>query len=180
MKPSSNDDPKIVYELSRKKEISVAKDKFNRSNSIIFKDQSKIEGNSEKSESDLSHAKQLRFKTNDELLAELDIIEILTEECGSEIEDIQSSIITALTDKIDIVEQELDGNCLFRALSAGWFGSPTYFNEVREVYEITFCIIQKDSKFIYLINLISILKLCLRTENGEVSLKFLHFLNYIK
>ena len=63
MKPSSNDDPKIVYELSRKKEISVAKDKFNRSNSIIFIDESKIEENSEKSESDHSHAKQLRFKT---------------------------------------------------------------------------------------------------------------------
>ena len=119
MKPSSNDDPKIVFELSRKKQISVAKDKFNRSNSIIFKDQSKIEENSEKSESDHSHAKQLRFKTNDELLAELDIIEILTEESGSEIEDIQSSIITALTDKFDIVDQEPDGNCLFRALSAG-------------------------------------------------------------
>ena len=119
MKPSSNDDPKIVYELNRKKEISVAKDKFNRSNSIIFKDESKIEENSEKSESDNSHAKQLRFKTNDELLAELDIIEILTEESGSEIEDIQNSIITALTDKFDIVEQEPDGNCLFRALSAG-------------------------------------------------------------
>ena len=72
------------------------KDKFNRSNSIIFKDESKIEENSEKSESDNSHAKQLRFKTNDELLAELDIIEILTEESGSEIEDIQSSIITLL------------------------------------------------------------------------------------
>ena len=119
MKPSSNDDPKIVYELCRKKEISVAKDKFNRSNSIIFKDESKIEENNEKSESDNSHAKQLKFKTNDELLAELDIIEILTEESGSEIEDIQSSIITALTDKFDIVEQEPDGNCLFRALSAG-------------------------------------------------------------
>ena len=132
MKPWSNDDPKIVYELSRKKEISVAKDKFNRSNSIIFKDESKIEENSEKSESDHSHAKQLRFKTNDELLAELDIIQILTEESGSEIEDIQSSIITALTDKFDIVEQEPDGNCLFRVLSAGWFGSPTYFSEVRE------------------------------------------------
>ena len=42
MKPSSNDDLKIIYELSRKKEISLAKDKLNRSNSIIFKDQSKI------------------------------------------------------------------------------------------------------------------------------------------
>ena len=42
MKPSSNGDPKIVYELSRKKEISVAKDKFNRSNSIIFKDDLKL------------------------------------------------------------------------------------------------------------------------------------------
>ena len=48
MKPSSNDDPKFVYELSRKKEISVAKDKFSRSNSIIFKDEFKIEENSEK------------------------------------------------------------------------------------------------------------------------------------
>ena len=48
----------------------------------------KIEENNEKSESDHSHAKQLRFKTNYELLAELDIIEILTEESGSEIEDI--------------------------------------------------------------------------------------------
>ena len=67
-----------------------------------------------KSKSDHSHAKQLGFKTNDELLAEFDIIEILTEESGSEIEDIQSSIITALTDKFDIVEQEPDGNCLFR------------------------------------------------------------------
>ena len=57
MKPSSNDDPKIVYELSSKKEISVVKDKFNRSNSIIFKDESKIEENSEQSESDHSHAK---------------------------------------------------------------------------------------------------------------------------
>ena len=66
------------------------------------------------------------------MLAELDIIQILTEESGSEIEDIKSSIITALTDKFDIVEQEPDGNCLFRALSAGWFGSPTYFSEVRE------------------------------------------------
>ena len=57
---------------------------------------------------------------------------ILTEESGSEIEDIQSSIITALTDKFDIVEQESDSNCLFRALSADWFGSPTYFGKVRE------------------------------------------------
>ena len=60
------------------------------------------------------------------------IIEILTEESWSEIEDIQSSIITALTDKFDIVEKEPDGKCLFRSLSAGWFSSPTYFSEVRE------------------------------------------------
>ena len=86
----------------------------------------------EKSESDHSRAKQLRFKTNDELFAELDIIEILTEDSGSEIEDIQSSIITALTDKFDIVEQEPDGNCLFRSQSTSWFGSQTYFSEVRK------------------------------------------------
>ena len=64
----------------------------------------KLKKIAKKNEFDNSHAKQLRFKTNDELLAELDIIQILTEESGSEIEDIQSSIITALTDKFDIVE----------------------------------------------------------------------------
>ena len=69
--------------------------------------------------SDQSHAKQLRYKANSELLLELNIIEMLTEENGSEIEDIQSSILTALTDKFDIVEQEPDDNCLFRALNAG-------------------------------------------------------------
>ena len=138
----------------------------------------KLKKIAKKSESDHSHAKK-KFETNDELHTELDIIEMLTEESGSEIEDIQSSIITALTDKFDIVEQEPNCNCLFRALSAGWIGSSTYFSEVRRVYKITFYIIQKDSKFIYLMNSISILKLCLRTENGEVSLKLLHFLHYI-
>ena len=98
---------------SQQKEISVAKDKFNWSDSIIFKDVSKIEENSEKGESDHSHEKQLRFKSNDELIVELDIIEMLTKESGSEIEDIQSSIIPALSDKFDIVEQELMATVYF-------------------------------------------------------------------
>ena len=51
---------------------------------------------------------------------------------GNEIEDIQSSIITALTNKFDIKEHEPNVNCLFRTLSACWFGSLTYFREVKE------------------------------------------------
>ena len=37
-----------------------------------------------------------------------------------------------LTDKFDISEQKPDGNCLFRALSSGLFGLPTYFSEMKE------------------------------------------------
>ena len=44
------------------------------------------------------------------------IHEILSESEWSENEDIQASIITFLTDKFNITEEEPDGNCLFRAL----------------------------------------------------------------
>ena len=70
---------------------------------------------------------------------------MLTEESGSEIVHIQSSIITALTNKFDIVEHEPDGNCLFRALSAGWFGSPTYFSEMRE--SVWYYILHNSERF---------------------------------
>ena len=53
-------------------------------------------------------------------------------EC-SETEDVQTSIITALTYIFDIIYEEPDENWLFRTLSRGWFGSSDYFSEVREV-----------------------------------------------
>ena len=62
------------------------------------------------------------------MLEELEIIEMLTEERGSESEDIQSSIIAALSDEFDIVEHDLDSNILFRILSTNWFGSIIYFS----------------------------------------------------
>ena len=49
-------------------------------------------------------------------------------------EDAQASIITALTDMFDIIYEEPDENWLFRALSRGWFGSPDYYSEVREIF----------------------------------------------
>ena len=61
------------------------------------------------------------------------IHEIHSESECSEIEDVQASIITALTDMLDIIYDWPDGNWLFRALSRGWFGSPDYYSEVREV-----------------------------------------------
>ena len=83
---------------------------------FLFKNESNIIENRERNESDHCNANQLRFKANYELFAEQDIIDILNDKSGSEIEDIQSFIITALTDQFDIEEQEFNSNCLFRAL----------------------------------------------------------------
>ena len=67
--------------------------------------------------------KPLRYKSNEEILELIEIDEVFTESSWSEIEDIQSEIITALSDKFDIIKEESDGNCMFRALSRGWFGN---------------------------------------------------------
>ena len=60
------------------------------------------------------------------------IHEILSESEWSENEDIQASIITSLTDRFNITEEEPDGNWLFRALRRGFFGSPEFHGEIRE------------------------------------------------
>ena len=60
------------------------------------------------------------------------IHEILSESEWSENEDIQAYIITSLTDKFNITEEEPDGNCLFRTLSRGCFRSPEFHGEIRE------------------------------------------------
>ena len=52
-------------------------------------------------------------------------------ECSDD-ESIQASIIISLTDKFDIIEEESDEDCLFRALSRGCFGSPDYHFDIRE------------------------------------------------
>ena len=59
------------------------------------------------------------------------INEILSESEWSENGDILASIITSLIDKFNITE-ESDGNCLFRALSRGFFGSPEFHGEIRK------------------------------------------------
>ena len=56
---------------------------------------------------------------------------MLSESECSDDENIQESIITSLTDKFYIIE-ESDGNCLFRALSGGFFGPPDYHSDIRE------------------------------------------------
>ena len=57
------------------------------------------------------------------ILELIEIDEVFTESSWSEIEDIQSEIITALSDEFDIIKEESDGNCMFRALSRCWFGT---------------------------------------------------------
>ena len=91
------DDPKVVYKLRTKKfqsQREIWQNQF-----FLLKDESNIEENSEISESDHTLT-SLRFETNYELLGELEIINILTEESEPETEHIQSSIITALSDKL--------------------------------------------------------------------------------
>ena len=63
--------------------------------------------------------KPLRYKSNEEILELIEIDEVFTESSWSEIEDIQSEIITALCDKFGIIKEESDGNCMFRELSRG-------------------------------------------------------------
>ena len=53
-------------------------------------------------------------------------------EC-SQTEDVQASIITALTDIFGITYEVSYENWLFRALSRGCFGSPDYYSEVRKI-----------------------------------------------
>ena len=74
----------------------------------------------------------MRYKSNEEILELIEIDEVFTESSWSEIEDIQSKIITAPSDKFDIIKEESDGNCMFRALSRGWFGTQLYHNKIRE------------------------------------------------
>ena len=74
----------------------------------------------------------MRYKSNEEILELIEIDEVFTESSWSEIEDIQSEIITALSDKFDIIKEESDGNCMLGALSRGWFGAPLCHNKIRE------------------------------------------------
>ena len=60
------------------------------------------------------------------------IHEILCELEWSENEDIKAPVITSLTDKFKITEEEPDWNCLFKALSRGCFGSTGFNGEIRE------------------------------------------------
>ena len=74
----------------------------------------------------------MKYKSNEEILELIEIDEVFTESSWSDIEDIQSEIITALSDKFDIIKEESDGNCMFWALSRGWFGTPLCHNKIRE------------------------------------------------
>ena len=60
------------------------------------------------------------------------IHEILSESKWEENEEIQKSIITSLTDKFNITEEEPDGNNLSRVLSRGWFESTEFHGEIKE------------------------------------------------
>ena len=73
-----------------------------------------------------------KYKSREEILDGMIIHEMLSESECSDDENTQASIITSLTNKFDIIEEEFDGNCLFRALRKGCFGSPDYHFDIRE------------------------------------------------
>ena len=73
------------------------------------------------------------FISNDVLFDLLIIHENNSESECSKREDVQASIITALTDMFEIIYEEPEENWLFWALRRGWFGSPGYYSEVREI-----------------------------------------------
>ena len=53
-----------------------------------------------------------KYKSSEEILDGMIIHEMLSESECSDDESIQASIITSLTNKFDIIEEEFYGNCL--------------------------------------------------------------------
>ena len=89
MKSSSSDDPKAVYKIYRNK-FSSLKTNFTKAVLFLIKDESNIVRDRERSESDHSHVKQIKFKTIYELIAKLKIIEILAGQSGSKLRTFKS------------------------------------------------------------------------------------------
>ena len=130
----SSNDQKVIYEKSRQKSISIAKSKIQKSNRKVFS-QNELTNEEEVIDTWLKYNKEAtnkKHKSSEEILDGMIIHEMLSESECSDDESIQASIITSLTDKFDIIEEESDGNCLFRALSRGCFGSPDYHFDIRE------------------------------------------------
>ena len=126
------DDKKVVFESRRKRQISQSKLNKKFSDAFVFSERSSSPNKFIKNSTVDNSIKPLRYKSNEEILEFIEIDEVFTESSLSEIEDIQSEIITAISDKIDIIKEESDGNCMFRALSRGWFGTPLYHSKIRE------------------------------------------------
>ena len=125
------DDNKVVFE-SRRRQISQSKLNKKSWDAIVFSERSSSPNKFIKNSTVDNSVKPLRNKSNEEILELIEIDKVFIESSWSEIEDIQSEIIAALSDKFDIIKEESDGNCMFRVLSSGWFGTPLYHNKIRE------------------------------------------------
>ena len=126
------DDNKVVFESRRKRQISQSKLDKKSSDAFAFSERSSSPNKFIKNSTVDNSIKPLRYKSNEEILELIGIDEVFSESSWSEIEDTQSEIITALSDKFDIIKEESDGNGMFRALSRGWFGTPLCHNKIRE------------------------------------------------
>ena len=111
----SSNDQKVIYEKSRQKSISIAKSKIQKSNRKVFS-QNELTNEEEVIDTWLKYNKEAtnkKHKSSEEILDGMIIYEMLSESECSDDESIQASIITSLTDKFDIIEEESDGNCFF-------------------------------------------------------------------
>ena len=126
------DDNKVVFESRGKRQISQSKLNKKSSDAFVFSERSSSPNKFIKNSTVDNSIKPLRYKSNEEILELIEIDEVLHESSWSEIEDIKSEIIAARSDKFDINKEESDGNCMFRVLSRGWFGTPLYHNKIRE------------------------------------------------
>ena len=150
--------------------LKISQSKLNKksSDAFVFSERSSSPNKFIKNSTVDNSIKPLRNKSNEEILELIEIDEVFTESSLSEIEDVQSKIITALSDKFDLIKEESDGNCMFRALSRGWFGTPLYHNKIRK--SICDYITYHSDRFKdHLPWDINKLTVCLKMKNGVVN-----------
>ena len=97
------DDNKVVFESRGKRQISQSKLNKKSRDAIVFSERSSSPNKFIKNSTVDNSIKPLRYKSNEEILELIEIDEVLHESSWSEIEDIQSEIIAARSDKFDII-----------------------------------------------------------------------------
>ena len=109
----------MLYEYQREWDISISEVKQIKSYKFIFQEsKSSIQEEAVLTVKKSSKENYLVYKTNQNIFANLIIIEIFSELSCSELEDAQQFIVTKLTEKFWIIKEEPDLNYLFSGLKS--------------------------------------------------------------